>query len=318
MRRVGVLVVFFLFLAVALAAAQDNNEFEKMPTDVQQGQIAAPKPKVNNLPFNVYGLSGLMVTTATRTLVPGSFEVGLAGEYLNASRPHYYDGLYSFLFGVGIPGGLEFGLRVPYEMTNLLITPHRSRYFNEPYDTYSKSAAAGLASVEGMFKWGFVQQHNFLPAFSLGVGGIAPTNNYSQFLDDNDVHTYGLKVQLAMGLELNDLGFTDYAFAILADGTLVLRDIGVDNHKYEEKHGLVHGGMIFPLHPRNFLELLLEYEGDLMRGTANDQNIENVIASLRFVHYHFNVTAGVKFSFWQNPDFADQLTYMATFSYTYF
>jgi hypothetical protein len=181
---------------------------------------------------------------------------------------------------------------------------------------YSSNPEQGIGTVEGMFKWAFLQQHSFLPAFAMGLGGMAPGANYSQ--GGSDVKYYGAKVMLAMGLELNDLAFTDYAFAILADGTAVLRDVGVEDRAYEEKHGLVHGGMIFPLHPRNFLELILEYEGVLMYGTTNQQNINSVLGTLRFVTHHFNVTAGAKYSFKDDPDFGDTLTYLATFSYTYF
>jgi len=290
-------------------------EFESFPDDVMQGDIAAPKPKINNLPFNIYGLSGLLVTTGTRTVRPGSFEVGLAGDWLESSTPSYYRREAAFLGAVGIPGGLEFGLRVPYVMSDLKIT---SRFNNlgVKVNHYSNEANAGLGSIEGMFKWGFVQQKNFLPAFALGIGGVAPDGNYLRGV--SEVKYYGAKVLLSMGLELNDLAFTDYAFAILADGVFYFRDAGIDNRDYEEKSGIVHAGMIFPLHPRNFLELILEYEGELMRGTTNEQDTNAPLRSLRFVTHHFNVTLGAKYTFYEDPDYDDTLSYLGTFSYTYF
>lgn len=301
------------------AAAQDEPEAEDETAPVPEGTLTeeepAPKPKVNNLPFNIYGLSGLMVTTATRTLRPGSFEVGVGGIWEESSTPEYFRREVAFLGTVGIPGGLEFGLRVPYVMTDLLITP-RYNSLGVLVRTYENDEIADIGAVEGMLKWGFVQQRNFLPAFALGLGGVAPTGDYNRLT--GEVKYYGLKVLLAMGLEINDLPFTDYAFAVLADGVLYLRDAGIDDQEYEEKSGLVHAGMIFPLHPRNFLELMLEYEGVLMRGTTNDEDSNGILASLRFVTDHFNFTAGAQYTFKEDKDFDDTLRYLATFSYTYF
>jgi len=318
----------FIFLACPGWAQQ---EFDKVPEDVLQGQIAAPKPKINNLPFNIYGLSGMMVTSSTHTLEPGSFEVGAAALWEDSDVPEYYRREYSFLFNVGIPGGLEFALKVPWVMTNLKVKSH----FNlvgakvRNFDTQDMSNLGGL---EGTFKWGFLKQKNFLPAFAVALGGIAPTGEYTRDVEEKysggreetteyrtgDVKYYGFKVMLAMGLELNDLAFTDYAFAIMADGTMVFRDVGVDDRAYEEKSGLVHAGVIFPLHPRNFVELMLEYEGELMRGTTNEQDINSVLLSLRGVTSHFNVSLGAKYNFKEDPLYDDTFLWMGTFSYTYF
>jgi hypothetical protein len=321
--------IYALVLAVIVSAvlpamvwAQEQEEFEQVPPDVVQGQTAAPKPKINNLPFNMYGLSGLMVTTATRTLDPGSFEVGLGGIYEDSPNPkaQYYRGAGQLMMTVGMPSHFEFGLKVPYVFTDLDVTWRASRARRyEMIRFYDRDPVSGLGSIEGMFKWGFVQQKNFLPAFALGFGGVAPGSTYIEGGGGTgDVKTYGVKILLAMGLELNDLPFTDYAFAILADGVLYLRDVLIEDRDYEEKSGLVHAGMIFPLHPRNFLELMLEYEGELMRGTTNEQDINSVLLSLRFVHHHFNVSAGAKYSFKADPDFDDAFSYLGTFSYKYF
>jgi hypothetical protein len=307
--------VFLLLLCCcAWSAGAWAQEFESVPDDVMQGDIAVPKPKINNLPFNIYGLSGLMVTTATRTVRPGSFEVGLGGSWMDSPAPAYYRREAMFLGAVGIPGGLEFGFRVPYVMSDLQITK-RLNNLGVLERQYSRQAESSIGSVEGMFKWGFIQQKNFLPAFAMGIGAVAPGGSYDNNV--SEVKYFGAKVLLSMGLELNDLAFTDYAFAILADGIFYFRDPGVDGRNYEEKSGLVHAGMIFPIHPRNFLELLLEYEGELMRGTTNEEDTNAALASLRFVTNHFNVTLGAKYMFIEDPDYDDTLSFLGTFSYTY-
>ncbi len=326
--RVGVFLFILCCLAVvapALVAAQQDQQApppaatptppQGLPEDVVTPNTPKPKPKINNLPFNMYGLTGLMVTTATRTLKPGSFEVGLGGSWEDSLQPAYYRRELAFLGTVGMPAGFEFGLRVPYVMTDLVTIP-RFNALGTLVNTYGRSATAGVGSVEGMFKWGFVEQKQFLPAFAVGLGGIAPGTSYSRQL--GYVKYYGAKVLLAMGLEVNDLPYTDYAFAILADGELVLRDMGVDNRNYEEKHGMVHGGMVFPLMPRNFLQLNLEYEGVLMLGTNNNQDTNAILGTLRFVLDHFSGTAGAKYTFKSDPDFGDTLSWVATASYTYF
>lgn len=310
-------ITFFALLCCVLiaGAALAQDEFETVPDTVTQGELAAPKPKVNNLPFNLYGLSGLMLTTSTRTLRPGSFEVGLGGSWEQSATPDYYRREAAFLGLVGIPGGLEFGFRVPYVMTNLR-TEKRFSILGVLDRTYYQEDNATVGSVEGMFKWGFVQQHNFLPAFAIGIGGVAPTGDFD--VGTSDVKYFGAKGMLALGLELNDLAFTDYAFAIMGDGVFYLRDPWIQNQEYEEKSGLVHGGMIFPLHPRNFIELILEYEGELMRGTTNEEDRNSAGGSLRFVTHHFNLTLGAMYNFKEDPDFDNTVKAMGTFSYTYF
>jgi len=314
-RRITFFIAFCIVSMLLAGSVPAQDEFDEVPADVTQGEVAAPKPKINNLPFNIYGLSGLMLTTSTRTLRPGSFEAGLGGSWEQSSTPDYYRREAAFLGGVGIPGGLEFGFRVPYVMTNLRM---ESRFTNlGVYErSYFQEDNAGVGSVEGMFKWGFVQQHNFLPAFALGLGGVAPTGDYDA--GTSDVKYFGAKVMLALGLELNDLAFTDYAFAIMGDGVFYLRDPLIEDQEYEEKSGLVHGGMIFPLHPRNFLELMLEYEGELMRGTTNEQDRNSVAGSLRFVTHHFGVTLGGMYNLKEDPDFDNTVKAVGTFSYTYF
>ena len=288
---------------------------EGLPDDVITPETPPAKPKINNLPFNLSGLSGMMVTTSTRTLRPGSFEVGLGGLWENSYKPRYYRREATFLGTVGIPAGFEFGLRVPYVMTDLYVV-RSFNVFGALEREYKQDAIAGIGTVEGMFKWGFVEQHLFLPAFAMGLGFMAPTGDYTREI--GEVKYYGFKVLLAMGLEINDLPFTDYAFAIMADGVLVLRDVGIEDRDYEEKHGIVHGGFVFPLLSRNFLQLLTEYEGVLMMGTTNKTDTHAMIGSLRFVTAHFNVTAGAKYTFKADPDFGEALGYVATFSYTYF
>lgn len=317
---IPVILVYCLIVAIpALVYAQDEDEEGPPPAPAPEGVITPdspePKPKVNNLPSNMYGLSGLLLTTSTRTLKPGQFEAGIGGSMEESSTPEYYRREVVFLGTVGIPAGFEFGLRVPYVMTNLLIEP-RFNDLGVLVRGYGTDEYASVGSIEGMFKWGFVQQQNFLPAFALGLGAIAPGGDYNRRA--SEVKYYGLKLMLAMGLEINDLPFTDYAFAIMADGVLVGRDMGIDNQEYEEKHGLVHAGMIFPLLPRNFLELIVEYEGVLMRGTTNEEDTNAVLGSLRFVTNHFNVTAGAQYTFKEDEDFDDTLRYLANFSYTYF
>jgi len=248
-------------------------------------------------------------------LRPGSFEVGLGGTWEESSTPTYYRREAMLLGTVGIPGGLEFGFRVPYVMTDLVVEETFTN-LGVLDRNYAQKDKTGIGSVEGMFKWGFVQQHNFLPAFAIGLGGIAPAGKYEDGL--GDVKTYGAKVMLALGIELNDLAFTDYAFAVMGDGTLVLRDAWIDDQEYEEKSGLVHAGMIFPLHPRNFLELIIEYEGELQRGTTNEEDANALAPSLRFVVDHFNVSAGAKYTFKEDPDYGETWTFLGTFSYTYF
>jgi hypothetical protein len=314
--RIAFLALLLCLLMATTAGAQE--EFDEVPDDVLQGEIAAPKPKVNNLPFNIYGLSGLMLTTSTRTLQAGSFEVGLAGLWEDSGKPNYYRREMAFLGTVGIPGGLEFGFRVPYVMTDLQVRGYTNNVGVLERE-YRNNEVSDLGSIEGMFKWGFVQQHNFLPAFAIGLGGIAPGGTHEEFGGGtSDVKTYGVKAMLALSLELNDLAFTDYAFAIMGDGVFQLRDTGIDNREYEEKSGLVHAGMIFPLHPRNFIELMIEYEGLLMRGTTNDEDTNALVPSLRFVLHHFNLSAGAKYTFKEDPDYDETWTWLATFSYTYF
>ena len=62
------LVAILLLLSVTLAAPLAVLAQEE-PEPAEQEDLTEkkpePKPKINNLPFNIYGLSGLMITFST-------------------------------------------------------------------------------------------------------------------------------------------------------------------------------------------------------------------------------------------------------------
>ncbi|MCZ7583299.1 MAG: hypothetical protein M5R36_08165 [Deltaproteobacteria bacterium] len=303
------LLIVAVLAVPAMAQDEDAAEGEEAPPkDVQ-----ADKPRVSNLPINFKGMSGLILTTSTKALAPGTVELGPAWRSEQSDDPDYTRTTWAGNAAVGIPGGLEFGLHVPYVETDLYYT-ERVNEFGQKVRDFRKKNQSDLGSIEGMLKWAFAQQELFLPSFAAGVGFIAPTGDYTQHI--SQVKSYGLRALLMMGIEINDLFFTDYAFAIMGDGGIVVQDLGVGNDReYEEKHGEVHFGMIFPLHPTNYVELITEYEGLLMRGTTNEEDENSFLGGLRLTTQHINLTFGAMFTMVEARDMDDRLTYIANFSY---
>jgi len=275
-------------------------------------EVPKEKPKINNLPQNWKGLSGLFFTTSTRTLDPGTVEVGPAWIMENSYKPSFTRTTYAFNAGVGIPNHFEFGLHIPYVQTDLYTTRTIDIFGNPKYN-FTKVNQAGIGSVEGLFKWAINQQSLFLPSFAVGLGFIAPSSNYTQGI--SSVKYFGFKALLCTSLEINDLFFTDYAFAVIADGALVFRDLGFENRKYEEKHGEIHMGLVFPLHPRNYLTLITEYEGILLMGTTNANNENSFLGGLRFTTQHINLTAGAQYVLVATKDMRDKYRYVANLTY---
>lgn len=322
-------IAVFAIIAVAAPAiltiaapawAQDEDEDEDAAPASTTVEPAAPSgpqvqdaaPKVNNLPQNFKGMSGLFFTTSSRTLDPGTVEVGTAYLQQTNPDPDYTRTEYVFNAGVGIPGNFEFGLHIPYVESNLTIG-ERIDEFGRRERTFGQQNHAGMGSVEGMFKWGYAHPSLFLPPLALGLGGIAPGIAYDDGV--SEVKSWGARVLIATGVEINDLFFTEYAFAIMADGQLVLRDLGVSGRDYEEKSGEVHLGMVFPLHPRNFVTLIVEYDGVLMRGTTNEEDRNGIVGALRFTTHHINVTAGAEQVYLEARDMDDETRFFANLSY---
>ena len=119
-----------------------------------------------------------------------------------------------------------------------------------------------------------------------------------------------------MGVELNDLFFTDYCPALMADGALVIQDVGVgQDREYEEKHGEIHFGIVMPLAPRNYVTLIGEYEGILMKGITNEEDENSFLGALRFTTQHIHLSAGAQYTFIEARDMDERITYIFALSY---
>jgi len=292
--------------AVSSEESQDSGAGDKV-LDVKED-----KPKVNNLPQNFKGLTGLFFTTSTRVQNPGTTELGMAYLMELSATPEYKRTTYAFNGTIGIPGNLEFALHVPYVESNLNYGT-RLDYLGQEVREFSRGDHKGMGSVEGLFKWAAYQQSLFLPAFALGLGFIAPGDEYEQNI--SQVKYFGARIMGAIGIEINDLFFTDYAFAFMMDGSLILQDVGTADRDYEEKHGETHIGMIFPILPRNYGMFIFEYEGILMRGTTNKDDENSVLAGLRFTTHHINLTGGAQTVLVESQDMEDRTRYFVNFSY---
>jgi len=298
-----------LILAVSARAQEEDAEpVEQVTTDVQED-----KPKINNLPQNFKGFTGLLLTTATRTLAPGTVEIGGAYKKEEGTDPDYTRTTRAFNVGVGVPGHVEFALHVPYVETNLFFT-ERIDEFGLRVRDFERKKSSDFGSIEVAVKWAFAQQSLFLPALAGGLGFIAPTGDYTQRI--SQVKAYGIKPFVAMGVELNDLFFTDYSPALLADGALVIRDVGVgQDREYEEKHGEVHFGIVMPLCPRNYVTLIGEYEGILMKGTTNEEDENSFLGALRLTTQHIHMSAGAQYTLIEARDMDERITYIISLSY---
>lgn len=290
----------FAVPAMGQEAGETGDKTAATPApEKKEPQEKQKKPAISNLPLNFYGRNGLLFTSSTHVLDFKDVEPALGYMYENSEKPKYVTQTWALNVALGLPGHVELFAHVPYIVTNL----QYGERFNEllvRVRSFSQKQQSGLGSIEGGFQWAFFMQDRFLPGMAVGLSYLAPTGDYTQHM--SEVKYFGGKINLAMSLEIIDLFFTEYAFAIFADGSLVLNDVGIKNRQYEEKHGLVRAGILLPLHPRNFINLILEYDGKLMLGTANDNDINGVVGGLRFITNQIGVTAGAEYLFKEAED----------------
>ena len=317
MVKIFSLMIATLFLAFPVFAQQsdpapaDGSDVAKeRKTEVYEER----KPAKSNLPLNFYGRNGLIFTSSTHVLEYKDVELGLGYTYESSKDPKYTKQVGAYNMAVGLPNHFMLYAHVPYIFTDL--------EYGEKYNAlklrvrdFSVKEKNGFGTVEGGFQWAFFMQDRFLPGMAAGLSFMAPTGDYTQHL--SDVKYYGFKANLAMSMEIFDLFFTDYAFAILADGSLVFRDVGIEGREYEEKHGLIHAGMIFPLHPRNFINLILEYDGILMKGTTNEEDLNGLVMGLRFITNRIGVTAGAEYIFNEPEDLENLWRFTGVASYRF-
>ncbi len=314
---VAVTAVLFMAVFCTPGYAQDTPDDEDAQSaDPENGDkvldVQEEKPKVNNLPQNFKGSTGLILTTSTRVQGPGTTELGVAYAMELSATPEYKRTTTAFNGTIGIPGNLEFALHAPYVESNLTYGT-RIDFLGQEVREFSRGNHEGMGSVEGLLKWAVYQQSLFLPALAFGVGFIAPGDEYEQNI--SQVKHFGARFMGALGIEINDLFFTDYAFAFMMDGSLVIQDYGVDDREYEEKHGETHIGMIFPVLPRNYGMFIFEYEGILLRGTTNNDDENSVMVGARLTTHHINLTGGAQTVLIESNDMEDRTRYFVNFSY---
>ena len=310
-------VVTFILLACVLAVfsaspalAQDDDKAAEPEAAPQQES----KPAKSNLPLNFYGRNGLFFANSTHVLDSLDVEPGVGYIYQSSAEPEYTSHTIAANVAFGLPKRVALHLHIPVVMTDLEYG-ERINAINVPVRDFSKKSKTDFGSIRGGVTWAFFQQDRFLPGMALDVTFIAPTGDYTQKI--SDVKYYGFDINFALSLEIIDLFFTDYAFAVFGDASLVLSDMLVEEQEYEEKHGVVHAGMLFPLHPRNFLNLIFEYEGVLMRGTTNDDDLSGFIGGFRFITNRIGVTAGAEYLITEAGDMDDAFRVIANGSYRF-
>ena len=308
MRRFLVLLIIVVFMvcpAVSFAQEDDANEEtddsavteEKDEKDNKDKKER--KPAQSNLPLNFSGRHGLIFTSSTHTPDFKDVEPGFGYIYENSSDPKYYKHTIAANLSIGLPKRVMLYFHIPYIVTDLEYGKRRNA-LNQVETSYSNKEKNGLGTIEAGFQWAFFMQDKFLPGMAAGITILTPTGDYTQRL--STVKYYGFKVNLAMSLEIIDLFFTEYAFAILADGSFVFRDLGYrgdtsdarfgEDGYYEEKNGEFHLGMLFPLDPRNFTNIILEYDGKYMMGTTHEEDYNGLIFGFRVITDNLGVTVG--------------------------
>lgn len=311
---VGWLVIALLLAAPVVFAQEETEPDNADAKDQEKSETKERKPAKSNLPLNFYGRSGLLLTTATHVLEFKDVEPALAYMYESSSDPQYTKQVYAVNLAVGLPAHFMLYAHAPIIMTDLH-WGERYNAINVKVRSFSQESKTGFGSLEGGFQWAFFMQDRFLPGMAAGISFLAPTGDYTQRI--SEVKHYGFKVNMAMSLEIIDMFFTEYAYAIFADASLVFRDPWVDGREYEEKHGEVHAGMLFPLHPRNFINLILEYDGLLMRGTTNEDDHNGALGGLRFITSRIGVTAGGEYLFKEAEDMESAWRVIASGSYRF-
>ena len=280
-----------LLLAVLAWSLAAFPLWSQTPPPADGGGAAAPpdaakSARITYLPLAVSGTPGLLYTIGTRTVDPLRVAGGFSYQYLGeAGKPGLVLQTVSAAVAFGFPSGGEISVRVPY----IQQTIRESVLIRAPEIVIPKGAVQGLGDIDLGLRWGIVLKQDYLPSFTVGIGGIIPTGQYPEMF--GSVKRYGLKFLLVAGYDFNHLPYTNYSFSVYLDGQMIFRDLFQGND-LEEKSGLIDLGFLFPLDANRYTNVLLEYNGAFRQGWTGNLDHHGITAGFRYVNKWFGATVG--------------------------
>jgi len=241
-----------------------------------------------NRPVNIYGLSGLLFTTAPYTLPLNTVEAGVSIISENSEVPNYRISEYTVSFAMGVPGNAEFACR--------------SSYYELREDPVTASAVQRkTGDLEVSYKWNFLapSESSFRPALSVQVAGMIPTQDSSD-RNFNTVSQWGMRLGLSAGTEI---AWGDHVVAIYADAEVNGKDPA--SQQKRDFFEFANAGILLPISKYQNLQMLAEYS--LVYGknrTLYDSgDYSGITYGIRLVNERFNLTIGTQFLHKQNVSF---------------
>ncbi len=243
--------------------------------------LSAAEPEFPRAPQSLSGSTGLLFTQSADTLPPGKVEVGLGSFHERSSKdPGYTAGEVAPMITFGLPGRLELIARTPY------------MYRYERAD----EKRSGLREGSLALKWRFLDRNSqlLLPSMAVALAYHFGAGNKTEPF--RTVDSWGIEARLiASDIIETYPSVTDiYQFGIYLDGGIFIRDIGGD---FQEKHGRVDLGFLFPLSESREVQLILEGNGTVKSEFLLEESHIGFTAGIRYVTAQIHLTGGIQHRF---------------------
>ena len=254
-----------------------------------------------NRPANIYGLTGLMVTTSAYSLAAGKFEAGVSVLSEKSTKLGYNVLQVPVTATYGLTDQLEVGLRTKYASVE---------------STSPRTTRSGVGSAELALKYRFGTDSD-MPELAVGLVGILPAGSDTKGL--NEARHRGMKV-VAMATSETKLGESSF-LGLYFEGQVVFIDRGSKTPN-SDRYYVYNAGLLLPLSSDNRLQGMLEFNGITKKsgGTTADPlevNEGGVTPALRFVTKKLNVTAGAQIMDKKVAEYKDTVRWICTVGYTF-
>jgi hypothetical protein len=242
---------------------------------------ASPSPaeelELINRPVNMFGLTGLVFTTAPFTLPKRAIEIAAATLSENSTVPDFtVSELPVLSISAGIAQNTELALRS--SQFHMTLNQGETR--------------KGMGDTELSYKWNFLPQieSSPRPAVALIVTGIAPTGDRN--LNLGMAAHWGAKFGLSVGSEIT---WGDHVLLACADGQIVVHDS--TDERFRDTYGMLNVGLLYPISKYRNLQVIAEYNmvNGIDKISAVGGDYTALTFGLRMVSERFNLTIGSQF-----------------------
>jgi hypothetical protein len=289
---------------VPKSAAQDqptilalNNDKEKDASSREQS--AKEVVRIVNHHSNIYGLTGLMVTTSAFTLAAKEVAAGVSVLSEKSDRPDY--------------SVLQFPITATYGLTDFIEIGVRTKFIRTD-PTAPSTSQSGLGDSELAVKWRLDTHDEIVPELAVGLAGILPTGSDSKGL--NEVKNWGMKV---LAMATSETKLSEFSFlGLYLEAQAIFLDKGSDRDRY----AVINAGLLLPISKDNRLQGMLEYNTTFYKDKTTNSDLlavnqSGITPGLRYATETMNITAGAQILSKDKNGYDGTIRWIATYGYKF-